>query len=81
MAYDFEFWAFTTVQIKNKHSGRYFAFKLNRPQRKLLAKLMEDIVAGVPNSPYYWQSKTMGRKYFGAVLFCMDSVINKKRLE
>lgn len=48
MAYDFEFWAFTTVQIKNKHSGRYSAFKLNRPQRKLLAKLMEDIVTGVP---------------------------------
>ncbi len=38
--YDFEFWAFTGIKIKNKQGGNDIPFKLNNGQRKLLKELM-----------------------------------------
>jgi hypothetical protein len=46
--YDFEFWAFTGIQIKNKDGGKDIQFKLNYGQRKLLKVLMAMMDAGVP---------------------------------
>ena len=34
--YDFPFWAFKTIKIKNKSGGEDFPFLLNAPQRKLI---------------------------------------------
>lgn len=38
---DFEYWAATCCYIKNKQGGEDILFRLNRPQRKLVAKLEE----------------------------------------
>lgn len=46
--YDFEFWAFTGVKIKNKDGGENINFKLNNGQKKLLKALMEMFDAGKP---------------------------------
>ncbi|HAS57964.1 MAG TPA: hypothetical protein DCS64_05610, partial [Algoriphagus sp.] len=39
--YDFEFWAFTGIRIKNKQGGNDIPFALNNGQRKLLRELMD----------------------------------------
>ena len=46
--YDFEFWAATTIKIKDKESALQIPFILNRAQRKYLAKLEELRLKGVP---------------------------------
>lgn len=46
--HDFEFWAITCVKIQDKKSKQIIPFKLNRPQRKLLARLEKMRMAGVP---------------------------------
>lgn len=48
VAYDFEYWAFLCCKIKIKEKGMQLAFKLNRPQRKLIAKFMEFINNDIP---------------------------------
>ena len=45
---DFEFWCARCVTIKDKQSGRNVPFVLNRPQRRLLAVMEEQRVAGKP---------------------------------
>ena len=39
--HDFAFWAYTFVRIKPKSGGDDIPFKLNRPQRRLVAKMEE----------------------------------------
>ena len=39
--YDFEFWAYTAIKIKNKDGGDDIPFKLNNGQRKLLKVFMD----------------------------------------
>lgn len=46
--HDFEFWAYTTGRIKPKAGGQNIPFRLNRPQRKLLAQLEKQRLAGKP---------------------------------
>lgn len=46
--YDFPFWAATFVYIKNKGGGEDVLFRLNRPQRRFVAKLEELRNAGKP---------------------------------
>lgn len=46
--HDFEYWAFRCVVIKHKTEGTYVPFVLNRPQRKVLAVLESDRLAGRP---------------------------------
>ena len=46
--YDFPFWAATLVYIKNKRGGRDILFVLNRPQRRLVARLERMRKAGKP---------------------------------
>jgi len=45
---DFEFWCARCVTIKDKMSGRNVPLVLNRPQRRLLAVMEEQRVAGRP---------------------------------
>ena len=44
--YDFPFWCYMFVKIKPKDGGEDIAFKLNRPQRKLIEKLEKMRKAG-----------------------------------
>lgn len=46
--YDFEFWASTCVFIRDKISGQEVQLKLNRSQRKLLARLEKQRLSGKP---------------------------------
>lgn len=46
--YDFPFWAYMFVKIKNKAGGDDIKFRLNRPQRKLTAKLEKMRIEGKP---------------------------------
>ena len=46
--YDFPFWAAVFVYIKNKAGGNDILFHLNRPQRRLIAKLERMRLAGKP---------------------------------
>lgn len=46
--YDFPFWAATFVYIKNKKGGKDILFRLNRPQRRLIAILEGMRKAGKP---------------------------------
>lgn len=46
--YDFCFWAYVFVRIKNKLGGEDIPFRLNRPQRKLLSALETQRTAGLP---------------------------------
>lgn len=45
---DFEFWAFHCAKIQDKKSKQIIPFKANRPQRRLISKLEELRLAGVP---------------------------------
>jgi len=45
---DFEFWCARCVTIKDKQSGRLVPFVLNRPQRRLLAVMERQRMAGQP---------------------------------
>lgn len=46
--HDFPFWAATAVTIKNKGGGPDIAFRLNRPQRKLVAEFERQREDGEP---------------------------------
>jgi hypothetical protein len=46
--YDFEFWAVTCVKIQDKETKKLIPFTLNRPQRKVLARLERMRLAGIP---------------------------------
>ena len=46
--HDFEYWAVRCVRIKDKLSGHIIPFTLNAPQRKVLAVLEDDRLAGRP---------------------------------
>lgn len=44
--YDFEFWCATCVKIQDKETKQKVPFILRKPQRKLLASLLEDLYNG-----------------------------------
>lgn len=46
--YDFEYWCCRCVKITDKMTGRLIPFVLNRPQRKLLAEMERQRMAGQP---------------------------------
>lgn len=46
--YDFDYWAYSFVWIKNKTGGDDIRFRLNNPQRKLIRKLEDMRLAGKP---------------------------------
>ncbi len=46
--YDFEFWCFLCVKIQDKQTKKRIPFRLNRGQRRLVAKYEEMRLAGIP---------------------------------
>lgn len=68
--HDFEFWAITCAVIQDKKTKRKIPFKLNRPQRRFLAKLEKMRVAGKPIRSILlkarqWGGSTLAQMYMG----------------
>lgn len=65
---DFEFWCARCVTIRDKLSGQAVPFRLNRPQRRLLAVMEEQRAAGKPIrvillKARQWGASTMVQMY------------------
>lgn len=68
--HDFEFWAITSSTIQDKKSKKKIPFKLNRPQRRFLAKLEKMRVDGKPIRSILlkarqWGGSTLAQMYMG----------------
>lgn len=67
--YDFEYYAFTRLQISDKETGLPIPFKINRGQRRLLQKLEEFRINRVPIriillKARQWGGSTLVQMYF-----------------
>lgn len=67
--HDFEFWTITCVKIRHKVKGGRVAFRLNRPQRRVLAMFEEQRMAGRPLriimlKARQWGGSTLVQMYF-----------------
>lgn len=74
--HDFEFWAARCVTIKDKLTGRIVPFVLNHAQRKVLAVLEEDRVAGRPLriillKARQWGGSTLIQMYMAWIQTCL----------
>lgn len=74
--HDFEFWAATCVNIKDKMTGAYRPFILNVPQRRLLAVLEADRLAGRPIrvillKARQWGGSTLIQMYMAWIQCCL----------
>ncbi len=70
--YDFEYWAWRCVRIRDKESGRRIAFRLNAPQRRFLGMLEADRLAGRPLrfvmlKARQWGGSTLVQMYFAYI--------------
>ena len=68
-ACDFEYWAWRCVEISDKQTGRMIPFRLNRPQRKLLAAMESQRRTGRPVriillKARQWGGSTLTQIYF-----------------
>ena len=62
--HDFEYWAFTCVKIKDKRSSRLVPFRLNRPQRRVLAMMEEKRLEGEPIRIIMLKARQWGGRAF-----------------
>lgn len=70
--YDFEYWAWKCVRIRDKESGRRIPFRLNAPQRRFLAMLEADRKARRPIrvvmlKARQWGGSTLVQMYFAYI--------------
>lgn len=73
--HDFEYWAFTCVKIRDKLSGNDVPLRLNKPQRKVLAILETDRLAGLPIrlillKARQWGGSTLIQMYMAWIQLC-----------
>lgn len=73
--HDFEYWAVTCVKIRDKRTGREVPFRLNRPQRKVLAVMEGDRLAGRPIrlillKARQWGGSTLIQMYMAWIQLC-----------
>ena len=71
--YDFEFWAFSFVRIKDKLGAEDIPFRLNRPQTAHIGNARRYAHGGKTHSPHLAQSPAMGRFHSRTNLYGMDS--------
>lgn len=74
--HDFEYWCVSCVTIKPKDGYRNVAFRLNRAQRKVLAALEEDRLAGRPMriivlKARQWGCSTLIQNYMAWIQLCI----------
>lgn len=73
--YDFPYWAYSFVKIKNKSGGQDIPFKLNRPQRILLERLENMRLSGKPIrlillKARQWGGSTLIQIYMAWIQLC-----------
>jgi len=76
--YDFEFFAIIACIIQDKESGNKINFKLNRGQRRLLAKFEEMRARGVPIRIILLKARQYGGSTFVQVYMDYIQIIHKK---
>ena len=69
LTHDFEYWCYTAVKITDKKTGSIIPFKLNLPQRKLIARFEKKRVQGKPIrvivcKARQWGGSTVTQIYF-----------------
>lgn len=74
--HDFEYWCVSCVTIKPKDGYRNVAFRLNQAQRKVLAALEEDRLAGRPMriivlKARQWGCSTLIQNYMAWIQLCI----------
>lgn len=74
--HDFEFWALSCVIINDKESGRDIPFRLNAPQRRVLAILEAERTAGRPIriillKARQWGGSTLIQIYMAWIQICL----------
>ena len=77
--YDFEFWAYTCVVIEDKETSLEIPFLLNRGQRKFLASLEEDRLAGRPIRIVLCKSRQWGGSTLTQVYMAWLQMVHRKR--
>lgn len=76
--YDFEFWAYTTVKIQDKKTKLIIPFKLNRPQRRVLARLEKMRVAGESIRAIILKARQWGGSTLVQVYMAWIQIMHKK---
>lgn len=77
--HDFEFWAFTTVKIQDKQTKELIPFKLNRGQRKTLARLERMRLEGIPIRAILLKARQWGGSTLVQMYMAWIQVRLKKR--
>jgi len=76
--YDFEFWAFTCVTILDKESSQPIQFKLNRSQRRYLARLEKMRLARKPIRVILVKARQWGGSTLTQVYMAWIQIIHKE---
>lgn len=79
--YDFAYWAYSFVKIKNKDGGEDIRFLLNRPQRRLISTLEDMRIAGKPIrlillKARQWGGSTAIQIYMAWIQLCHKKGLN-----
>lgn len=79
--HDFEYWAASCVKIKAKTTGRLIPFVLNAPQRRVVALIEDDRLAGRPIrlimlKARQWGGSTLIQFYMAWIQMCIDPTRN-----
>lgn len=76
--HDFPFWACAFVRIKPKGGGEDIPFKLNRPQRRLVAKMEEQRLARKPIRIILLKARQWGGSTAVQMYFAWMQLVHKK---
>lgn len=77
-AYDFPFWAVTCVVINDKLTSRDIPFRLNRPQRRLVALLESERRAGRPLRIIMLKARQWGGSTLVQIYFAWIQIIHRR---
>lgn len=76
--YDFEYWAYRCVVITDKLTGQDIPFKLNRPQRRLVAELERQRLASQPLRLIMLKARQWGGSTLVQVYFAWIQIIHRR---
>jgi hypothetical protein len=76
--YDFEFWAFIAIRIRGKGEGKDIPFRLNRPQRRLLAVFERLRLNGLPIRVILLKARQWGGSTFIQIYMLWIQLVHRK---
>ncbi len=76
--HDFEFWAYTCVKIQDKITKKIVPFRLNRAQRRLVARLERMRLKGVPIRIIVLKARQWGGSTLVQIYMAWIQIIHKK---